>query len=828
MEHDSNVAKGAGFSQSGRRGLALLSLGLAGLAVSSFAHSDPVPEWAGQGRYRLLVHVETNDTDGRARDEAVAEAVINWPALLEKLDAGSGQRTPDLGSLQVIQYDPSSAKPLEYRNFAHARRPFDCPFRWYDASIPYQFPEFLGYANEHNGPFPRQIRTRAGYFYQALGDWKAGRLAWVHSQKKSEASHYAIYFDLLPHGQKPEVPEPRGWLGDGMQRCDEQGESTTGADHTLITVDDWDGDGRIDIIFGEEYGHLFWLPNRGSAVEPRFPFYRMISGADGLPIDAGFSASPLIVDWDGDGVKDLLVGANWNRILFFKNVGTNRNRKLLYRGFLKADGKILELPTTPIRGASPEIFKQDFYPVLEAADWDGDGKLDLLAGGYVTGRIYFYQQIGRDRDGLPILKYRGPLEADGMPLNVGDWCAAPTVADFDGDGDLDLIAGNLPIAARKASEPAPFLRYYENIGARQKAVLREKPFPRQGDFPRGGLACPRAVDWNGDGLIDLVVSARKNIYLFRNIGSRTRPRFQVSSQPLPARWGNATLPGTGAYISTQFMDWDGDGKLDIVSNYSVWLNAGKGNPGRYQKSLSVLPLGETIDHPSSHGDGWFFPRMYDLDRDGKLDILFGDWAGHVWFHRNLSRAGKKHFDIKGTKLKLVDGREIKVGPIGKDPTKDFAALQGARTVFTAGDFDGDGLVDLVVGDEYGVVRYFKNVGPRAAPVFAPAVEVARLGTRLMVDAVDWDRDGLLDILVGPSSGSVKLYRNVGKRGNARFDHGTDLKAPPIMEPRAVAVDLNGDGDDDLFIPSTQGSCWVERSFLEHGYARSRVIRLEKK
>jgi hypothetical protein len=803
--------------------LALLMLaGSLGLLPAS----DRAPAWAGQGQYRLLVKVDPSDTGARDHDEGVAELVLDWPAQLGP--SGNGRR-PDLRSLQVTQYAPGSGKPIPYGNYGYARGPFDRPFRWYDGSIPYVFPEFLGYASEHRGPFPRQLRVRAGYFYNALGEWKEGHLAWVHTQKKGEVSHYALYFDLLAPGQEPEEAEPRGWLGDGMQRCDERGDSTTGADHTLIAVDDWDNDGRVDIVFGEDYGHLFWFPNRGSRTEPRFPFYRMLSGADGLPLDAGFGASPLIVDWDGDGVKDLLVGTHWNRVLFFKNVGTNWDRKLAFRGFVQADGKVLELPHSPIRGGSPEVFKEDYYPVLEAVDWDGDGARDLLAGGYLTGRIYFFKNVGRAPDGQPLLTFRGPLEADGRPLNVGDWCAAPTVADFDGDGDLDLIAGNLPrTAGGAASDPSPFLRYYENVGTRQKPVLRERPFPRTGPFPPGSLACPRAVDWDGDGLLDLIVSARKNIYLFRNVGTRTQPRFLVSAEPLPARWGSASLPGTGAYISTQFLDWDRDGRLDLVSDYTVRLNSGRGNPGRYDRTESVLPAGEHIAHPSSFGDSWFFPRLYDLDQDGRLDVLFGDWSGHVWFHRNLSTGGGKHFDTTGYPLKLASGEPVKVGPVGKDPTKDFAAMQGARTVFTVGDFDRDGLPDLVVGDEYGVVRYFKNVGTKEAPAFAPAVEVANLRTRLMVDAVDWDRDGRLDILVGPSSGQVKMYRNVGGRGDARFDRGTELPVPPIMEPRAIAVDFNGDGDEDLFIPSTQGSCLVERSFLDHGYARARVLRFEQK
>lgn len=52
----------------------------------------------------------------------------------------------------------------------------------------------------------------------------------------------------------------------------------------------------------------------------------------------------------------------------------------------------------------------------------------------MTGRIYFFENTGRAADGTPTLEFRGPLEADGAPLNVGDWCAAPTVRDFDAMG----------------------------------------------------------------------------------------------------------------------------------------------------------------------------------------------------------------------------------------------------------------------------------------------------------------------------------------------------------------------------------------------------------
>ncbi|MFB3904608.1 MAG: FG-GAP repeat domain-containing protein [Acidobacteriota bacterium] len=779
-------------------------------------------EWVGTGGWRMLVEVAPVDLAGRGHDQLPTEIEIDFLSELKKLGE---TRLPDLASLQVMKVEPLCGDPLPFKDFAYGRSPHDRPFRWYDASVPYEFPEFMGSINHTAGEIRMRNRTRGGHFYNVVGDWRQGRLAWVHDQQGNQPSYYAIYFSLLPQGQSPSESAPAGWVGDGTPRREPRGKTTTGASHVCIDIDDWNGDGLLDLVFGEDYGHFFWFPNAGTRKSPRFPGYQLIVDAAGIPPDTGFAFVPLIIDWDGDGKKDVLAGSHWNRVVFFRNEGTNRARKLVYKGFVEVEGKPMALPFSPLVVGSEDIFKEDYYPVLASADWDGDGDGDLLAGGYVTGRIYFYENVGRNPNGVPRLRLAGPLEADGKPLNVGEWCASPCAADFDGDGDLDLVSGRFKW---KVPDPEHYLRYYENVGTKRQAVLKERPFPKQGTFPAHNLAVPRAADWDSDGDLDLAVAAAGNIYLYRNLGDRRRPLFEAHDRPLSSTWGNVELPGTGAYISTQFIDWNRDGRLDVVSNYEAYLDQGKGNPGVYGEKVDVLPPGVRIAHPSNTGDDWFWPRLYDLDGDGRLDVLFGDWGGHVWFHRNLSTSGERRFDLDGFKLKTVDGNEIKVGPIGKDPKKDFAALQGARTVFTAADFNQDGMLDLAVSDEHGEVRYYENAGPEDNPLFCRGVVVARTGSRGMVDAVDWNRDGLIDLLVGIASSPVRLFLNQGTRHEPAFDKGIDLQLPPIIEPRAITVDLNQDGDEDLFIPSTLGSCFLERSFIEHGYAPARVVRIEKR
>jgi hypothetical protein len=218
----------------------------------------------------------------------------------------------------------------------------------------------------------------------------------------------------------------------------------------------------------------------------------------------------------------------------------------------------------------------------------------------------------------------------------------------------------------------------------------------------------------------------------------------------------------------------------------------------------------------------------DFDGDGRIDVLFGDWSGHVWWHRNISTPDQQQFDYEGFRLKLESGELIKVGPIAKDSSTSFDALQGARTVFSVADFDGDGQRDLVVGDTYGKIRTFRNQGvPTAAiePVFATGVEIGDLGIRGLVDTADWNADGRPDVIASAANGRVRVYLN---EGNGQFAKGVDPGLPPILQPRVLMADINSDGDEDVFLPSTQGSCFVERSFLVRGYAAATLDAAERR
>lgn len=772
--------------------------------------------WAGRGKYRLLVTVPATDLGGRSQDELPAQVEINWSQLLEGIGADA---KPDLRTLQVMRVDAETGRPILYEDNVYQRGPYDRAFAWYDAAIPYEFPEVLAPTSYSDGERKRITHPRGGYHYNATGDWAAGKLSWPHTQQDDQPSYYAVYFDAMASDASPPEPEPRGWIGDGMPRHDRWGKTTTGADITQVSLDDWNDDGLFDLIYGEQYGQLLVIINRGTRERPEFGPGTMLFDDEGLPIDAGMHASPLVMDFDGDGNKDLLIGTYKNRVAYYRNVGDNRDRVLAYQGFLRdASGEFLALPVTPVAEKEPGVFKEDYFPTLDAVDWDDDGDTDLLCGGYITGRVYFYRNTGT-RDGLPQFELVGPVEADGKPLNVRDWCAAPCVADFNGDGLTDLVTGSYTWHADSTDRPS-FLRFYLNEGTPSAPVLRELPLPVQGSVPRLRLPNPRATDFNHDGLIDLVVTTGADIVLYPNVGTPSEPLFDMDQKPIRAAWGNADIPSVH-----QVLDWNNDGWPDLVKGYTVHLNAGIGKPYFWDKVVPVLPEGVHIDHRVELGDGHFYPYLCDLDNDGRIDVLFGDWHGHVWFHRNQTDGDNKAFDVEGYKLQTASG-PIKVGPLGGDTDNNFQALQGARTTLVAGDVDGDGLADLVVGDTYGLVRYYHNRGPVDAPIFDEPVVIADLKVRLHVDLADWDGDGRGDVIASLASHKVYVIRSAGEGASSPFLEPEQLAVDPIKSPIAIVTDLNRDGDDDLLVCGTQGTSFVERSYLEHGYIHGQVLKIE--
>jgi hypothetical protein len=776
--------------------------------------------------YTIIVEVDSPSGSTRSNDESVARIDIDLYRLFP--DSPAKHRI-DLHSLRVVRRGD-----VQFPEHAQQQVPAGRPFRFYDAELLDEFPTWRRYASlEKLGGRPLfNMREKLPYGHRvfgAVGSHKRGTLVWPHTRNGDQLSVYEISFAIEPASKLTTSP-PIGWVGDGGNRFARTSSLNGPPGNNSASVVDWNSDGLPDLLYGISSGYIVVAENTGTHETPAFDRRRIVFDSSGSPIDAGYDSSPLSVDWNGDGIRDLLVGAEKGCILHFQNIGTDESPVFKFAGFVEADGKMLLTPNWPIAelpNSKPgEVYPADYLAIPCVCDWDADGDQDLLAGGFVTGRIFLFENIGNKPDGTPSLRSRGPLMVKGEPLDVG-WAAAPVAIDLDHDGDLDLVCGAKPQTAEggDVSDRTRNIAFFENIGIRGEPDLSRRPLPVSAPHPTGTTVMVPVTDWNGDNLPDLFLITRGSmlVYPVPNIGTRTQPLFDMNSRPLKTTWNQQQIPaGT-------FTDWNHDGHPDLINRFHVSLNDGNGFPHSFGNRFSILAGGKPIRHPNPHGDENSYVTLHDLDDDGDHDCIYGAHSGHIWFHENRGTDAKPELDRTGYRLRMSSGALIQVGerPTDKEPVFNFTDLQGARPKPAPADFNHDGRTDLVIGDTYGRVRLYLNQGRDSDGqlIFAKPTPIHQSRSRLSLHAGDWDGDHFADVFVITGQ-RVDLFRNKAIPGKAQFDTPERLNLPPTIGGfyGVAPVDFNGDGDTDLvYHTSSRITCWVERSFLEHGYQTAKVL-----
>ncbi len=480
-----------------------------------------------------------------------------------------------------------------------------------------------------------------------------------------------------------------------------------------------------------------------------------------------------------------------------------------------------------------KTFARDYYNQPWVGDFTGDGIPDIVTGGYTTGRIWLFKGTGRDASGVPKLEYAGPVEADGEPIDT-TWAAAPSVADFDGDGKLDLVTGSWWWSGIH-HDPAPgqieMLMYYKGGGDAKALTLSRTPFPRDGEFPTGSIARPSLVDWNDDGLIDLMVSKGGDIFVYLNVGSAKEPKWKPSTAHLTIPWG---FTG-GVDVVAESADVTGDGKPEFLTGQSFF--SVKGSP----HSPQIVPLGRAtvngkpISHPGpGYGDHYYHTSLRDWDGDGKADLLWGTQQGNVFLHRCVGTKEKPFAFAEGVMLKTTDGKPVKVGPpvVGsRAEATDFTILQGSRIRMIAEDFDGDGIDDLIVTETLGNVWLYRNTKRGGADTLEPPVLLHKLSSRTSFVAVDWNQDGKPDLFTqGTAAAPGAIMLNQTKGGKPAIGKPTRPFELPYLfwSTQFGAADWNRDGDRDLLVTSEFFTFFIEQSFLTHGYREAKLVSADSK
>lgn len=244
----------------------------------------------------------------------------------------------------------------------------------------------------------------------------------------------------------------------------------------FISVVDWDGDGVLDLLSGDVEGQVWLLKQKAGSPGHLFEQPEQIGS-----MKTGSFAAPAAADVNGDGKWDVIVGDGDGTLSLFENTGTDGSPKFAGRQPMKlADGTALKV-TGP---AAPN-----------AVDWNGDGVLDLLVG---DGEGYVHLYAGEIADGRTVWQHQGKLSAEDSEVKAASY-AAPHAADWNEDGVLDLLVG---------SSDGTIQLYLGEAGGglRDTGVLEGQFYNFYGDkkLIPGKNVVPVVVDWDGDGKQDLL------------------------------------------------------------------------------------------------------------------------------------------------------------------------------------------------------------------------------------------------------------------------------------------------------------------------------------
>ncbi|MBE9059290.1 VCBS repeat-containing protein, partial [Sphaerospermopsis sp. LEGE 08334] len=238
---------------------------------------------------------------------------------------------------------------------------------------------------------------------------------------------------------------------------------------------------------------------------------------------------------DGDGDLDAVVGEGFGTLKYYNNT---------------------EVPVTPSyteqTGTANPFNGIDVgsYSTPTLADIDGDGDLDAVVG-VNDGTLKYYKNTGTATNPVYTEQTGTANPFDG--IDVGSY-STPTLADIDGDGDLDAVVG--------VNDGT--LKYYKNTGTATNPVYTEQtgtanPF---NGIDVGSSSKPTFADIDGDGDLDAVVGVNGGtLKYYQNTGTATNPSY--TEQTGTANPFNGIDVG-GTYSTPTFADIDGDGDLDAV------------------------------------------------------------------------------------------------------------------------------------------------------------------------------------------------------------------------------------------------------------------------
>lgn len=545
---------------------------------------------------------------------------------------------------------------------------------------------------------------------------------------------------------------------------------------------DYDQDGKND-LFCYTIGGLRVYKNVGNAtIGLQWEQYSnyIKSNYNGPELNLYISSAdiPAIVDVEGDGDLDVLTYHIGGEFLQYHQ---NQSQELYghsdslifelknscwggYREDVTTNGVFLFDTSGPCNGSNvpnPELPigstpKAHAGSTVLALDYDNSGVLDLILGDVSYTNMMLLINGGTvPNSNSDMVSMSTNFPSNTTPVNMQLFPAGFYVdVTFDGKKDL-IVTPN----ANNVSENESSVLFYKNTGGNTQPnfIYQTKSFLQNEMIEHGTAASPHIIDLNNDGLQDLIVSnfyaykatnlKESRLAYYQNTGTIENPKFTF----VDVNFLNLAQSNLGLRLFPTFGDVNGDGKVDMM------LGLENGSVAYYQNTTTgsnptfATPLLNYADQTGTamNAGQYASPQLFDLNNDGKLDLILGKKTGELMYYENTGSTTNPAFMLLNNALGLVDTDTLT--PDGYSVPHFFRYLDTTYLMLGA----HDGAIHF-----YDSIDASLNAGQSFHERSADFLGLkAAIGAYSSCFVSDIDQDGHLELFVGQDLGGLYLLED---------------------------------------------------------------------